>query len=461
MSVLPIAHPQGSTRYARAYRVCPLCEAEDIEYEFVIDGVAFSGCRACRLLFANPAPVEVPPGVTIDVDPALAGFAERVLGRNAASRFRAGVDAATAAAKHDLVIAADVLDRVGDPVAVARALREKLGDDGVLLVTVPSVASSDARSQRERWPHFRSKVPWYYEVDTLQLVLSRAGFGSFVPLIDVRDCVASPSPALRRFFAGHLAIVCRPAPARGRPRLSVIVPVYNEAPTAAELLDQVVAKRIDGIDIEIVIVESNSTDGSREIVSAYADRPGVKLVLEERPRGKGHAVRTGLTHATGDVVLFQDADLEYDVNDYDQLVAPLFALRRNFVLGSRHGAAGEGWKIRRFEERKIVSTVLNVAHVALLTMFNTLYGQSLFDPFTMYKVFRRDCLAGLTFECDRFDFDYEINIKLIRKGYHPFEIPVNYRSRSFSEGKKVAFLSDPPTWIRAMLRHRRSPLYRF
>ena len=100
-----------------------------------------------------------------------------------------------------------------------------------------------------------------------------------------------------------------------------------------------------------------------------------------------------------------------------------------------------------------------MAHVALLAMFNGLYKQSLRDPFTMYKVFRRDCLYGLTFECNRFDFDYEINIKLLRKGYRPLEIPVNYESRSFKEGKKVSFFRDPPTWVRAMLRLRRSPLY--
>jgi hypothetical protein len=105
--------------------------------------------------------------------------------------------------------------------------------------------------------------------------------------------------------------------------------------------------------------------------------------------------------------------------------------------------------------------MMNLAHLGLLTMFNTLYGQTLFDPFTMYKVFRRDCLHGLAFECNRFDFDYEINIKLIRKGYQPIELPVNYRSRGFGEGKKVAFFKDPPTWVKAMLKLRRSPLYTF
>jgi glycosyltransferase involved in cell wall biosynthesis len=183
------------------------------------------------------------------------------------------------------------------------------------------------------------------------------------------------------------------------------------------------------------------------------------LVYEDVARGKGLAVRIGLQHASGEVILFQDADLEYDVEDYDALVAPLFEMKRNFVLGSRHDARGTGWKIRHFQDQPWISTASNLAHRFLLSMFNSIYGQSLRDPFTMYKVFRRDCLYGLSFECNRFDFDYEITIKLIRKGYRPIELPVNYESRSFSEGKKVSFFRDPPTWVHAMFKMQRTCLY--
>jgi hypothetical protein len=98
--------------------------------------------------------------------------------------------------------------------------------------------------------------------------------------------------------------------------------------------------------------------------------------------------------------------------------------------------------------------------VFFLTLFNLLYSQRLTDPFTMFKVFRRECLYGLEFECNRFDFDYEIVIKLLRKGYKPLELPVNYRSRSLSEGKKVTIFRDPLTWIRALIKFRNTPLYR-
>jgi hypothetical protein len=473
------SQPLQASRFAQVHRTCPMCEADEIEYEFVVDGVAYSRCRACTLLFANP-----PPGVTDSPQSpetqagyaALRAFAARYLGRephsvlivdNGFAPADAGAarlssrDVEREQKRYDLVVACDVLSRRTEPLATANALRALVAPGGALLVTTPSLASPDARAQRDRWSVLRTKPAWLFTPDTLQLLLTRAGLGDFAPLVDARDLGGDSAAAARRFFGSNLALLARPREQPAGRVLTVIVPVFNEAATVAELLDRVLAKTIDGVEIDVLIVESNSTDGSREIVQRYAEHPRVRLVLEERARGKGYAVRTGLAHARGDVVLFQDADLEYDVNDYDGLVEPLFALRRNFLLGSRHGATGDGWKIRRFAERPGVSTLMNLAHLGLLTMFNTLYGQALFDPFTMYKVFRRDCLYGLEFECNRFDFDYEISIKLIRKGYQPIELPVNYQSRGFAEGKKVGFFSDPPSWIRAMLRLRRSPLYGF
>ncbi len=234
--------------------------------------------------------------------------------------------------------------------------------------------------------------------------------------------------------------------------LSVIVPVYNERATARESLDAIVAKEIPGWTLEIIIVESNSTDGTRDIVLSYRDRPRVKVVLEEKACGKGHAVRAGFTHATGDVMLIQDADLEYDLADYDVLLAPIAAGRQSFVLGSRHGAGG--WAIRKFSDQPLQALVLNLAHWGFTLMINGSLGIWLPDPFTMYKVFRRDCLEGLTFECNRFDFDWELLIKLVRKGHRPIEIPVSYKSRSFKEGKKITMIRDPLTWVWALLKYR-------
>jgi glycosyltransferase involved in cell wall biosynthesis len=234
--------------------------------------------------------------------------------------------------------------------------------------------------------------------------------------------------------------------------LSVVVPIYNEVATARAALDAILAKEIPGWTLEIILVESNSGDGTREIVLSCREHPRVKVILEDQPRGKGHAVRAGLAAATGDVILIQDADLEYDLGDYDVLLAPLAAGRQSFVLGSRHGQGG--WAIRRFSDQPLQALVLNCAHWGFTFLINASFGIWLRDPFTMYKVFRRDCLSGLTFECNRFDFDWELLIKLIRRGHRPIEIPISYKSRSFKEGKKISMLRDPVTWLWALAKYR-------
>jgi glycosyltransferase involved in cell wall biosynthesis len=214
-------------------------------------------------------------------------------------------------------------------------------------------------------------------------------------------------------------------------------------------MEALLRKELTGFQMEIVVVESNSTDGTREAALKYKGHPKVKLILEEQPRGKGHAVRTGLKVASGDYVLIQDADLEYDLEDYDALLEHLVAGRSAFVLGSRHGGR-DVWKMRQFTGQRGLSLVFNFGHWFFTTLINVLFFQRLRDPFTMFKVFRRDCLSGLEFECNRFDFDFELLIKLIRKGYRPVELPVNYRSRSYKEGKKVSMFRDPVSWLGAL-----------
>jgi glycosyltransferase involved in cell wall biosynthesis len=223
-------------------------------------------------------------------------------------------------------------------------------------------------------------------------------------------------------------------PATGEVTVSVIVPVYNEIATVRTALEALVAKRIAGYELQLILVESNSTDGSRAVVESYHGLPRVTVILEERPRGKGHAVRAGLAAARGDIIMIQDADLEYDLADYEKLLAPVAAGDHAFVLGSRHSK--EGGAMRKFTDQRLHALVLNLAHWTFTLMINVSLGVWLRDPFTMYKVFRRDCLQGLKLECNRFDFDWELLIKLIRKGYRPIEIPVTYTSRSFKAGKR-------------------------
>jgi glycosyltransferase involved in cell wall biosynthesis len=239
--------------------------------------------------------------------------------------------------------------------------------------------------------------------------------------------------------------------------LSVIVPIFNEAATLRTALDAIVAKSVPGWEIELIFIESNSTDGSRAIVETYRSHPRVTLLFEDKPRGKGHAVRAALARATSNFILIQDADLEYDLNDYEKLLVPLASGQRTFVLGSRHGP-GAGFAMRKFDDQPFHAFILNSAHWTFTLLIDISLGIWLKDPFTMYKVFRRDALNGLTLKCNRFDFDWEILIKLIRAGHRPIEIPISYQSRSFKEGKKIRMFRDPLTWIVAWAKARFGPL---
>jgi len=239
--------------------------------------------------------------------------------------------------------------------------------------------------------------------------------------------------------------------------LSVIVPIFNEAATLRTALEAIVAKSVTGWEIELIFIESNSTDGSRAIVETYRSHPRVTLILEDKPRGKGHAVRAALARATGNFVLIQDADLEYDLNDYEKLLVPLATGESTFVLGSRHGP-GDGFAMRKFDDQPFHAFLLNSAHWTFTLLIDISLGIWLKDPFTMYKVFRRDAIKGLTLKCNRFDFDWELLIKLIRAGHRPIEIPISYQSRSFKEGKKIRMFRDPLTWIVAWAKARFGPL---
>jgi 2-polyprenyl-3-methyl-5-hydroxy-6-metoxy-1,4-benzoquinol methylase len=380
----------------------------------------------------------------------------------------------------DVCVLCDVIEHVRDPVQFVRAIQSLLDRDGVLYVATPSLDSWSARLLGPNWMEYKPEHLSYFNRNTLQNLLYKAGYREVlvrpgwkvltldyvahhfqrfpIPLLTpLVGLAARLAPRRLREFhlpvvASGVAVCARAGKPAVRQKLSAIVPAYNEADTFDTLMRALLDKQLPGMDLEVVIVESNSSDGTRELAQRYQHHPRVKLVLEDRPRGKGHAVRTGLRQATGEFILIQDADLEYDLNDYEALLEPLLQGRACFVLGARHG--GSAFKMRRFEKQKFLSSFLNLGHWLFTTLVNVLFWLRLGDPFTMFKVFRRDCLTGLTFECNRFDFDFELVIKLVRKGYRPLEIPVNYRSRSFQQGKKVSILRDPLTWLWALARLR-------
>ena len=383
-------------------------------------------------------------------------------------------------------IISSALMRVSDPCAALRKIRNHLAPEAPLLVSVPLLDSAQAKVMGRAWHEWQPANLWYFTRETLNLLLLSADFehvwfrserrsyslDTLRARMDGRSEAASwlyrverlrrllPKPLQQREFplpSGTAVVSAIAARARSECVVSIIVPVFNERGTFKEMMDALLAKRLSGMRKEIILVESNSTDGSRELVQSYEGSEGVRIVLQPAPCGKGNAVREGLARATGDIVMIQDADLEYDFDDYDGLLAPLAAWQSMFILGSRHQG---GWKMRKFTDAPLAAAFLNLGHWFFKSVINVALNTRMSDPFTMFKVFRRDALFGIDFVCNRFDFDIELVIKLVRKGYVPVELPVNYASRSFTEGKKVSFTRDGLTWLWTILKLRLSPIGR-
>jgi SAM-dependent methyltransferase len=385
----------------------------------------------------------------------------------------------------DVCVLSDVIEHLRAPAKALRAIHRLLIPGGVIFLSTPSITSWSSRLMRSKWMEFKPEHLFYFDVNNITDLLAKCGFDDMFPTKGQKTLsLAYIGEHFRRFPVGiwskWLCWIIRWCPdalahkpfsvvasgmdvlARSSPpsksvirsrKLSIIMPVYNEDKTFPIVMEKLLAKSLPEIDIEIIVIESGSTDGTRESVMSYQNNPRVTVVFQDRPRGKGYAVRAGLEKATGDFILIQDADLEYDVDDYDLLLEPLDTFACPFVLGSRHTSLN-GWKIRQFSNNFLISVLMNLAHVVLTWLFNALYGQNVRDPFTMYKVFRRACIYDMKFECDRFDFDCELIAKLVRRGYRPMEIPINYKSRSFMEGKKVRFFRDPPTYVKAFFKYR-------
>jgi glycosyltransferase involved in cell wall biosynthesis len=214
-------------------------------------------------------------------------------------------------------------------------------------------------------------------------------------------------------------------------RLSVIIPVYNEEQTIHEVLERVAAVDLGGVEMEIVIANDGSTDGTRRAIDERRLPAHVPVRVHHSPinLGKGAAVRLGLAFATGDVVLIQDADLELDPNEYTQLLAPLVAGRADVVYGSRF-----------LNPSSKVPLKARTANRFLTMLTNILFGGRLTDMETAYKVMRREALAGIRLRCVGFDIEPELTARLLRAGRRIVEVPISYNPRRLDEGKKMRFI---------------------
>ena len=208
-------------------------------------------------------------------------------------------------------------------------------------------------------------------------------------------------------------------------RTSIVIPVYNEATTIATLLARVSAVPIAK---EIIIVDDCSTDGTREVVAGLAADPDLKVLFHERNRGKGAALRTGFTHATGDIVLIQDADLEYAPEEYPRLLQPILDGKADVVYGSRF-SGGECHRVLYFWHY--------LGNRGLTLLSNIFTNLNLTDMETCYKVFRREIIQGIRIEEDRFGFEPEITAKVASLGCRIYEVGISYSGRTYEEGKKI------------------------
>jgi len=209
-------------------------------------------------------------------------------------------------------------------------------------------------------------------------------------------------------------------------KLSVIVPVYDERNTVVEIVRRMRAVDLP-VDLEIVIVDDGSTDGTRDVLRQLADST-VRVVLHEHNKGKGAAIRTGLEKVTGDLVLIQDADLEYDPEDWPKLLNPVLRGKAQVVYGSRFTGERRNMLFLHWVGNRFLSLVTNV-----------LYNTTLSDMETCYKLFDRTVLEGITINASRFEFEPEITAKLLRRGIRIYEVPISYTGREFEEGKKITW----------------------
>ena len=375
-----------------------------------------------------------------------------------------------------------------DPEAALRSSSDALSAGGVVMVIAPTIDSRTARLFRSAWWEFNSANLHYFSADTLQSLLLKSGYGD--PIIDADDSAVSLEyfrakiPAvssafyrrsLRLLVLGDTAVSAaprvslaeqptrhsrsreadrgrsrrcrssfRPTTRRRRSRRSWIAcwPSRSTASTSRSCWSRATPRTARArMRVRYGDASARAADSAGSAARQGQRRPGRARRLHRRRRavsGRRSRVRRRRLRRSHRAAAGVPPELRHRF-------APL--------------SKGRVWKIRQFNDATPLATVFNLGHVFFLGLFNFLYRQRLRDPFSMFKVFRRECLYGLTFECNRFDFDFEIVIKLLRKGYRPLELPVNYRARSPSEGKKVTMLRDPLTWMRALLKFRWGPLY--
>ncbi|MGB9692557.1 MAG: glycosyltransferase family 2 protein [Candidatus Sumerlaeaceae bacterium] len=223
------------------------------------------------------------------------------------------------------------------------------------------------------------------------------------------------------------------------PLVSIIIPIYNERELLPVVLEEV--RRLP-LNKELILVDDYSVDGTRELLREEETKPSTRVLYHERNRGKGAAIVTGLKAASGDVVIIQDADMEYDPRDILKVVEPIFRGETRVCYGSRF--------LGRIEGMRLPNRIANYILAWLVTL---LYGQRITDEATAYKAFRREVIKSIDLKCQRFEFCPEVTAKVLRRGEKILEVPVVYRARTFEEGKKIGY-KDFFVAVKTLFRYR-------
>jgi dolichol-phosphate mannosyltransferase len=233
-------------------------------------------------------------------------------------------------------------------------------------------------------------------------------------------------------------------------KLSIIVPVFNEEKTISEMLKRVVSVKILEVEKQIIVVNDGSTDGTRKAMLNFTAKSNIKFIDHAKNQGKGAAVRTGIESATGDYIIIQDADLEYDPKDIEKLIKPILEGKSKVVYGTR---------LKRLpsfsrEERTPQFLLHYLGNKFLSLLTSILYGQWITDMETCYKVFPKNALDNIKLNSKRFDFEPEITAKILKKGLKILEIPITTTPRGYDQGKKLNTVQDGAIALWTLIKYR-------